>query len=352
MNMRRKLAALVATTGLLVGTLAMAGAVLASTGPSDQQITPTLHDGNIQVGTGTPPPNNDYAACSPKDAVETGSGSGSGASDNGVSVAWTYNGTTKALSFVATGGLVNIAYVKGGNAYNEYDYSGKSNGGVASDGHLYAPDNASGGPAGLSHAIFCTTPEEDGGPESALITTDVHLGDGVDEGEPVIVDNADPAFGTPTVHDSATLSFTGGIQLPADSTVTFSFYDNGNCSGDAKDTKDVDVSGATSAFEIDPGLVEGPLAAGAYSFKADFTSGDTETVGNASGDCEPFVVLTQTTSGETTSETTSGTTTLPPTAEFGDTSNPTDHSWILIAALGMILGSLLVLTPARARNKR
>ena len=74
---------------------------------------------------------------------------------------WTYDGTTKEVGFTAEGGLVTVAYVKGGNGYNEYDYSGKTDGGVDSDGNMFAPDNGSGGPAGLSHLVFCTTPGDE-----------------------------------------------------------------------------------------------------------------------------------------------------------------------------------------------
>ncbi|HJW22540.1 MAG TPA: hypothetical protein VJ506_08945 [Candidatus Limnocylindrales bacterium] len=43
---------------------------------------------------------------------------------------------------------------------------------------------------------------------------------------------------------------------------------------------------------------------------------------------------------------------LPPTSAFGDGSGPTDHTWMLVAAAGMLLGSLLVLAPARIKNRR
>lgn len=201
----------------------------------------------------------------------------------------------------------------------------------------------------------CKAPNE---AAEAFITTEVHLG-AADDGDAVVVDNANPAFVGNSVHDSALLEFPGlqpdvpATGLPLGSSIQFFFYDNAGhtnntCSGEPSAASDqLDVSGASSPVSIDPGLVKSGLVAGQYSFKAVFTSGNTELLGSATGDCEPFVVLTQTTSGETTGETT-----LPATAEFGDTSNPTDHSWILIAALGMILGSLLVLSPARARAKR
>jgi hypothetical protein len=44
----------------------------------------------------------------------------------------------------------------------------------------------------------------------------------------------------------------------------------------------------------------------------------------------------------------------PNTATIGDsgTSGPSNGSWLLIAALGMLVGSVIVLTPSRVKNKR
>ena len=150
MNTWKRLAALLGATLLL---FALFGTTLA-THPtaSDAGVTPSLHDGNIGLDSG---PNKTEAACDDDDAVVTTDVSGEGTSENGVTVTWTYDSETKALSFTSDG-LVLIAYVKGGDAYNEYNYSGL--GGIDADGNLYAPHNASGGPAGLSHALFCTGP--------------------------------------------------------------------------------------------------------------------------------------------------------------------------------------------------
>jgi hypothetical protein len=151
MSTTKKLAALFGATVL---ALAFFGTALAATGASDQGVTPVEHSGNITIaGKGSP----DSANCDAADALDTGDSSGSDTTDNGVTVTWTYDGTTKAFGFTATGGLVTIAYVKGGDNYNEYDYAGS---GVASDGNMFAPDNGSNGPAGLSHAVFCTGPSE------------------------------------------------------------------------------------------------------------------------------------------------------------------------------------------------
>lgn len=146
----KKLATLL---GAGVLSVAMFGTALAATGASDQGITPTEHAGNITAdGNG----NSDAADCAAGDVIETGNTGGSDTTDNGVTVTWTYDSETKEFGFTATGGLVTIAYVKGGNGYNEYDYTGEAGGGVDSDGGMFAPDNGSEGPAGLSHAVFCT----------------------------------------------------------------------------------------------------------------------------------------------------------------------------------------------------
>lgn len=178
MTLRSKLGALLGA-GLL--SFALFGVALAATGPSDDGVTPTLHSGNITVdGNG----GSDQAACDAADAVEIDA-AGSGTTDNGVTVTLTYDSTTKAVGFSATGGLVLIAYIKGGDAYNEYDYTDP---GVASDGNLFAPDNASGGPAGLSHAVFCTA--------AAETPTPTPGGGGGGESDQPTQPPTDTAFGT------------------------------------------------------------------------------------------------------------------------------------------------------------
>ena len=190
MKTRSKLAALLGA-GLL--SAAAISAAFAATGPSDQGVTPVLHDSaNITAdGNG----NSDGADCATDDAIETGDSSGEGTSVNGVTVTWTYDGTTKAFSFTASGGLVTIAYVKGGNGYNEYNYVDALGAGVASDGNMFAPDNGSDGPAGLSHAVFCTGP---GG------------------GEPSFNDTGEPATDVPSEPNTATIG-SDGTSGPSDS---------------------------------------------------------------------------------------------------------------------------------------
>jgi uncharacterized repeat protein (TIGR01451 family) len=67
---------------------------------------------------------------------------------------------------------IDAVIVKGGNASNVYEYDPESQG----DSGLHAPDNASEGPAGLSHVEFCydedVTPDLDISKEVSDITVD------------------------------------------------------------------------------------------------------------------------------------------------------------------------------------
>jgi len=51
--------------------------------------------------------------------------------------------------------LASYVFVKGSTPQNVYNYSGFPGGGIAHDDGLVTPNNASGGPAGLSHVDFC-----------------------------------------------------------------------------------------------------------------------------------------------------------------------------------------------------
>ncbi|HXI46582.1 MAG TPA: hypothetical protein VNH13_09790, partial [Candidatus Acidoferrales bacterium] len=54
------------------------------------------------------------------------------------------------------------------------------------------------------------------------------------------------------------------------------------------------------------------------------------------------------------SEPASGVPSEPNTATIGSdgTSGPSDSSWLLVAAVGVLLASVVVMTPARAKNRR
>ena len=152
MNTQKKLLALLASGVLMLGVVGAASAAA---------VTPTEVQGNITVdGEG----NSDQVACDAADAVFLNGGDSpetEGTSANGVTVTVTYN-EDKSFDFEAEGGLVTIAYVKGSNSYNVYDYVAGLGHGVASDTNLVAPGaGGSGGAAGVSHLIFCTEEVEE-----------------------------------------------------------------------------------------------------------------------------------------------------------------------------------------------
>ena len=231
---KRRLAAMVAA-GLL--TLGIAGFASAAS------VEPTFHEGNITVEGGG---NNDAAACDPADAIFLNGGDSpetEGTSDNGVTVTVTYN-EDKSFDFVADGGLVTIAYVKGASGYNEYNYGSP---GVASDTNLVSPDaGGSGGAAAVSHLIFCT--------EQETVTT------------------------TTT---EETTEETTTEETTEETTTTTSFTQS--------------VGGETST-PSEP---------------------DTATIGGSDV-----------------------------------TGSPTDSAWLLVVALGALLASMVVFSPARARSRR
>ncbi len=250
MSTMKRLSALLGAGALV---FAMVGAALAvATGASDQGVTPTSYDNNIGIGSATP--GKDSAACDAANGIETGDDGGSDTTDTGVTVTWTYDGDTKEFGFTATSGLVTIAYVKGGNSgYNLYDYTGFAGGGVSWDGGMFAPNTGADQdhPAGLSHAVFCTTPGDE-----------------------------------PSDEPSFEQSQEGQTDEPSD----------------------------------EPSFEQSQL-------------GETD---------EPSFEQSQEGATE------------PSTDAFGTngTSGPADGAWLLVVALGVLLGSVVVLTPARAKSRR
>ena len=84
------------------------------------------------------------------------------------------------------GFLVSYVFAKGGTPQNVYDYTGFPGGGVAHDDGLSTPDNASGGPAGISHIDFCVVEGEEESvaesvAESASAEQSVEAGTGTPE---------------------------------------------------------------------------------------------------------------------------------------------------------------------------
>lgn len=131
----------------------------------------------------------------------------------------------------------------------------------------------------------------------ASISTEIHAGANDGEAATVIPDGSTIDLGS-TVHDSATLTTDSDpVDMPDGSYVIYYFFDDQEAC-DALDTSkaidtsapDYNVSDESSPFTQDPGLVEGPLAAGDYGFIAQFISGDADVVTNATSACEPFTV--------------------------------------------------------------
>ena len=134
---------------------------------------------------------------------------------------------------------------------------------------------------------------------TAAIVTEIHLG-ATDGAVPVVVPNESHVALGSTVHDSAVLTTVPDVALlPVGSWVTFYFYTDFTCDnsfegdpGVSFDSEAFDVSGMSTAsgLSLDPALAQGPLGPGDYSYRAFFTSGDTDIVLNATADCEPFTV--------------------------------------------------------------
>jgi hypothetical protein len=113
------------------------------------------------------------------------------------------------LSFETDAGvLVSAVYMKGGNSQNLYDYSGFPGGGVAHDDGLVTPDNASGGPAGISHVDFCLT--EGGGEEELSASLTIAKSADGDEGETFAIGDFDLADGQSGTITYETEDFTEG----------------------------------------------------------------------------------------------------------------------------------------------
>jgi hypothetical protein len=118
---------------------AVAGA--AARPASAASVSPTAHSGNVTEKDN---------GCPDGDIVIVVDGSKASGSAGGVTIDVTYN-DDNSLDFSATGGLVDIAYVKGGDNYNEYDY----NPAVASDTNLVSPLNGGNQVPTVSHSVYC-----------------------------------------------------------------------------------------------------------------------------------------------------------------------------------------------------
>ena len=118
---------------------AVAGA--AARPASAASVSPIAHSGNVTEKDN---------GCPAGDIVIDVDGSKTSGSAGGVTITVTYH-DDNSLDFSATGGLVDVAYVKGGPNYNEYDY----NPAVASDTNLVSPLNGGDQVPAVSHSVYC-----------------------------------------------------------------------------------------------------------------------------------------------------------------------------------------------------
>jgi uncharacterized repeat protein (TIGR01451 family) len=104
----------------------------------------------------------------------------------------------------------------------------------------------------------------------------------------VDITNTTVSVGT-IVHDHATVD-TGSAQItiPAGSTFTFHKYTTINCTGTPTDQSGVAVPSGAQTGSADSSTFTPSV--GFYSYKVDFLSGNTATVANSTGICEPFTI--------------------------------------------------------------
>jgi hypothetical protein len=147
---------------------------------------------------------------------------------------------------------------------------------------LNASTDSVGDQLNLSHVCYVANASV-----PADIETAIHLGKFADEtpGSPTVVGGATHVDLGSFVHDSATA--TGGPSTP-EGTVDFKFYNTIDCTP-------VDGGSAAGTVTLDSGVAhpsddEGALAAGSYSFKAFYTSSDTDVWQNSESLCEPLIV--------------------------------------------------------------
>ena len=121
-----------------------------------------------------------------------------------------------------------------------------------------------------------------------------------------------------SVFDTATVTPTPGAFTPTGS-VAYTFFSNGTCDG----TGTAAGGGALLAGLPPTSNTQGPLQAGSFSFRAIFTSGDSN-FGGSTSDCEP-VVIAQVTPTIATTPTPGGPvgTSVSDTATVSGGSNPT-----------------------------
>src|SRR2546428_471068 len=120
-----------------------------------------------------------------------------------------------------------------------------------------------------------------GGPMTPTVTTEIHN----DSGDAVVSGPVD--LGT-SVHDKASVG--GTTNGTPTGTVTFTFYQGGDCvTGTAVALVPADTVALVSGV-AHPSPTRGPIPAGSYAFRAHFNTGDTANWTDADSNCEPLTV--------------------------------------------------------------
>jgi hypothetical protein len=117
---------------------------------------------------------------------------------------------------------------------------------------------------------------------SSSVSTEIHLHPGHTAVTSVPVGSS--------VHDKATVTV-AGANIPSGSSVTFEFYENGACATPYHSTENKPLAGGSAQASVESSST-GALAAGSYSYKVFFNSGDTCKVPNAIAQCEVLTVKT------------------------------------------------------------
>ncbi|HEV2414630.1 MAG TPA: Ig-like domain repeat protein, partial [Candidatus Dormibacteraeota bacterium] len=133
-----------------------------------------------------------------------------------------------------------------------------------------------------------------------------------------------------SAYDTATVTTTDTIV--ATGTVSYTFFNNGSCSGAGTSAGTVTL---TASGSVPNSNSEGPLGAGSYSFQASY-SGDSN-YGGSTGPCEPFTVnkANSNTATSVFDETTNSSVPLNGTIGQGDTVHDT-------ATVGTQIGSFVI----------
>jgi hypothetical protein len=325
-GLRRLAAVGVATIGALALAMATPAAAFAAVPPTPLPTPVLFEHTNLKDCDQIAPPGDD-------ELLTSGGGPNSASNANGTG---TLSGDGKSLDVtILDGHSVTAIIVKGGDDANVYFFD-PAVPGEATFEDLVAPLNASGGPAGISHWLVCGIDEGDEPEVGAVVTSEVHL-----DGTHAAIDNANPATAPADVHDSVVVTVSGLDEWVGD--VIMSFYTNGDCAGNAADTTaqgDIPVNQGT-AMPLEDLLPQSGLAAGDYSYKAVFVTGNPALPAVTEGACEPFKVVDPRTTPP------SSTSSLPQT---GNTVGDVGLGTLAVAGAVLVAGGAALILFRRRRN--